>query len=56
MTSVSELLKRCEADAHEADVLVQRAQAALDAAVRRALVARGKVEGVKAAQQVACGD
>lgn len=56
MESVAALLSKLEAEQREAEELVQRAQQALEVAVRRALVAHGKVEGVKAAQAVANGD
>lgn len=56
MTSVAALLKNLESEQQDAERLVMRAQQALDVAIRQALLARGKVEGVKAAQRVACGD
>lgn len=56
MVSVAALLEKLEAEQRESEELVQRAQQALEVAVRRALVAHGKVEGVKEAQRVASGD
>lgn len=56
MTSVAALLKNLESEQQDAERLVMRAQQALDVAIRQALLARGKVDGVKAAQRVACGD
>lgn len=56
MVGVSALLEKLEGEAQHAEQMVQRAQMALEAAVRQALVAHGKVEGVKEALKATDGD
>lgn len=53
---LADVRAQCEADLREAGALVQRAQQALDAATRRALIAQGKAEGIAAAIKALYGD
>lgn len=45
-----------DAELRDAQGLVQRARLALDAAIRQELIARGKVNGVQAAEAALDGD